>query len=196
MRFALIFITVLQTQVHRRQDVLRFLAELCKELDLSNIILYTAVDYFDRFCADQEISGRFFAAISVACLLIASKIDGGIQNPLRISQILDAVRFPMRRKDVLACEHFVLYRLEWRLRVSTILHHANRLHSIGMFTELDRISSSPASPLADDLAAVQRITNDVRYFCDLLLLDRCEVGSTKCSPFTPARASMTPPHPA
>jgi transcription initiation factor TFIIIB Brf1 subunit/transcription initiation factor TFIIB len=168
---------LLQNQIKMREDVVLFLAKLCKDLKLPTILLYTAINYFDRMSLDQTNLSRHYVAISIAtaCLLVASKVEEDqIQTPLSIAHILEIAQIPVRRRRIIECEAFVLCRLDWRLRVVTLLHHANRLHSIGMYTEHDAISGAS---LADCPSAVQRVTDFVRYFCDLLLLDQCKVSA-------------------
>ena len=156
-----------------RKRLLHFLANLAKELCMSTIPLYTAVNYFDRIVSGRNYSENFKVILSVACLFVASKVEEDPAFPPKISQILSTAQLPIGRKQIIECELFILFRLGWTLRVSTVLHHANRLHSIGMFSDVDGIDGIP---LTGNHAAVQRITDCVRYFCDLLLLDRCVVS--------------------
>jgi hypothetical protein len=149
------------------------MAKLCKDLQLSNIALYTGVYYLDRTCKEKTYAEKTLAALAIACLLIASKVEEDVCNNLTIPEMLAVSQVPISRKQILQCELFVLDQLCWNLRVSTMLHFANDYHSMGMFFDGDVVDGVP---LASNPDSVQRVTDFVRYFCDLLLLDNEEVS--------------------
>ncbi len=149
------------------------MAKLSKNLQLSNITLYTAVSYLDRTCKEKLYAERALAALAIACLLIASKVEEDVCNMLTIPEILAVAQVPIGRHQILHCELYILDHLGWNLRVSTLLHFANDYHNMGMFFDGDAVDGVP---LASNPESVQRATDFVRYFCDLLLMDNIEVS--------------------
>jgi hypothetical protein len=152
------------------------MAKLSKNLQLSNITLYTGVSYLDRTCKDKIYPEKTLAALAIACLLIASKVEEDVRYILTIPTMLAAAQVPIGRIQILHCELFVLDHLCWNLRVSTLLHFANDFHNMGMFFDGDAVNGVP---LANTPESVQRVTDFVRYFCDLLLMDNAQVNTNR-----------------
>ena len=150
------------------------MAKLSENLQLSSITLYTGVSYLDTTCKDKIYAEKTLAALAIACLLIASKVEEDVRYILTIPAMLAAAQVPIGRLQILQCELFVLDQLCWNLRVSTVLHFANDYHNLGMFFEGDAVDGIP---LASSPESVQRVTDFVRYFCDLLLKDSTEVST-------------------
>jgi hypothetical protein len=146
-----------------RVNLIKWLKELTKKLDITNSSLHIAVAYMDYVLSKLNFPSGKFNLIALTCLIIAVKYDELDENIPSLFDFMSATRSTLFTKpnDIKNCEAKVLSALGWNLCIITPLNFLEILFTQGVVHITDTVEGKVNVETAKD------ITRDAKHLLDI-----------------------------
>ncbi|XP_035262434.1 G1/S-specific cyclin-D1-like [Anguilla anguilla] len=112
-----LYISLIQREPHRREELAKWVLEVCSECGCEESVYALSVSLLDRFLSASLSLPVSPLCLSAACILIASKVTGS--EPVSAGNLCAAANFCFLPNNLRDMERVVLATLRWDVAVVT-----------------------------------------------------------------------------
>ncbi|KAJ8364273.1 hypothetical protein SKAU_G00131040 [Synaphobranchus kaupii] len=144
-----LYISLIQNEPHRRDELAKWVLEVCCECGCEESVYPLSVTLLDRFLSASLSLPISPLCLSAACILIASKVTGS--EPASADNLCAAANFCFLPKNLRDMERVVLATLRWDVAVVTphdfLPHFLSSLERVEEDGQTDRDAKASLSTL-------------------------------------------------